>query len=185
MEETRTIKDRLKGHGKWLGSTFVGLVFVKLFDPLLDWALDTFLWATNSAFSGVNDSIYRNAAKVQAQSDSNFTVIAFIYGLAILAYVFTCIREKSKSTIFLSSCGYGTVLAVFMLTMLLESANRIKNTTLNQLDIIKPYSSETSKLYSQFLLVRTEADYNVVWNEIMAIAQQEDVVLPRFEDLSQ
>ncbi|CAK2056143.1 hypothetical protein VCRA2110O318_40048 [Vibrio crassostreae] len=186
MEETLTIKDRLKGHGKWLGGLFVGLVFTRLFDPVIDWATGSLIWLTNSTNTWFGNGIYRGSTQVYSNSFDLLLLIIPAFSL----YILTSLPDvhdrfermmKAACVIFI---GYGLLFSSCFLIITSLVSEHIQVKTLQQLDVIKPYTSEYDSLYSQFLLVQTKDDYFKVWGEIMAIAQRENVVLPAFEKLN-
>lgn len=186
MEEIRTIKDRLKGHGKWLGGLFVGLVFTRLFDLIIDWATGSLIWLTDSTNAWFGNGIYRGSTQVYSDSFDLLLLITATFSLYLLTSLPDA-RDKFErimKAICVTVGGYGLLFASSFLIITSLASERIQVKTLQQLDIIKPYTSDYDLLYSQFLLVQTKDDYFKVWDEIMLIAQRENVVLPAFEKLS-
>lgn len=186
MEESPTIKDRFEGHGKWLGGLFLGLVLTRLIDPLLDWAIGLFIWFTDSTGAWFGNGIYRGSAQVYSDSFDLLLLITATFSLYLLTSLPDAHDkfERIMKAICVTIGGYGLLFASGFLIITGLASERIQVKTLQQLDIIKPYTSEYDLLYSQFLLVQTKDDYFKVWDEIMVIAQRENVVLPAFEKLS-
>lgn len=161
----------------------------RFFEPLLDWVVDIIISIGSGISTTYSDGLYLGFANSSATPTVGYLLI---FLLAVVLLIMPLYLPQTRSivkfegtklsfTVFCLSFAILIPGPFFAKSMTSES---IRMSTVDQIAVIKPYTNDTDKLYSQFLLVQTKDDYIKVWGEIMVIAQQENVVLPAFEKLS-
>ncbi|PMG31201.1 hypothetical protein BCS96_11450 [Vibrio breoganii] len=148
--------------------------------PIFTWITHTTVRVFSEFSQSYTDGIYSRATRVHHDlSDVYFMMLL----LMIILTALLLSRGRPwliAPRLFLTILATVALLSIFPNITKIVAAKKIRDATLTQLDIIKPYTDNTDKLYSQFLLVHTEDNYMKVWDDIILIAQREKVVLPDF-----
>lgn len=185
MEQARTNKDKVKSAGKWLGLLVLTILLSRFLEPALDWLFDLIVEIGTSFSKSYTDQMYMTAANVYMETIPRISVallsIGFMYFM-LIAPVLNHVLGNLTSIKNLVGVIYLVAFLAPSLPRAIEAEN-IRSATLRQIDILKPYSSNTDELYSTFLLVQSEKDYRAVWHSVMAVATKEKVVLPAFARL--
>lgn len=189
MEQVRTIQGRLTSVGKWIGLLAVSIICSRFLDTTIDWFLEVIFDVFSKVSGSYTDAMYQSAAKIHSETVARINTLLIIVVLLFFLPIFLIANELLGMTGQSKMAARLLYVAIFTTGLVLPMvsgelyAEKIRSATLSQIDIIRPFSSDADLLHSKFLLVQSRQDFIELWNSVMVIANEQQVVLPAFSTL--
>ncbi|NOH73272.1 hypothetical protein F0225_18305 [Vibrio pectenicida] len=195
MEKAIPYSHRLLSVLKWFSFLIITIVCTRFIDPTIDAIQRTIVNIAASVSTTYQDRLYETAAQVYSE-DIIYTGVLLSLSIALSLMLFLFPIEKwlpeSKLTKYGLSvckllCGvsiYATSIVAIVEVTIKNPAHTIRSATLTQIEIVRSYAHDADKFYSQFLLVKNQQDFIELWSSVILVAEQNNVVLDKFEDLA-